>query len=193
MAEGGVSAEPCALQHFPVLMRRESVSTSEAPPTSSWHGEVPEYDQTLGGFRQVYETSMPRLVRLSHLITGSNAAAEDVVHDVFVDAYRRWDQIDDPHGYLYRAVVNRSRSVIRRRATESKHASEAPVPVLPPELDEVWFALSRIPAKRRTALVLRFYADLPVDAIAEVMGVRQATVRSLIHRGYLSMRKELSE
>lgn len=149
-------------------------------------------EQSVGGFREVYETAVPRLVRLAHLITGSNSAAEDVVHDVFVAAYRKWERIDDPYGYLYRAVVNRSRSVLRRRVIESKHMSEPSRTDLPPELDEVWNALSRIPAKRRTALVLRYYADLPVDGIAEIMGVRPATVRSLIHRGYMSMRKELN-
>jgi RNA polymerase sigma-70 factor (sigma-E family) len=149
-------------------------------------------EQSVGEFREVYQTALPRLVRLAHLITGSNSAAEDVVHDVFVAAYRKWERIDDPHGYLYRAVVNRSRSILRRRALESKHATEPSTTDLPPDLDEVWIALSRIPAKRRTALVLRYYADLPVDAIAGIMGVRSATVRSLIHRGHLSMRKELN-
>lgn len=148
-------------------------------------------EQSVGEFREVYEMALPRLVRLAHLITGSNSTAEDIVHDVFVAAYRRWERIDDPHGYVYRAVVNRSRSVLRRRAIESKHATNRPTTDLPPEFDEVWHALQRIPAKRRTALVLRFYADLSIDSIAEIMGVRPATVRSLIHRGYMSMRKEL--
>lgn len=149
-------------------------------------------EQSVGGFRDVYETALPRLVRLAHLITGSNSVAEDVVHDVFVGAYRRWGRIDDPYGYLYRGVVNRSRSVLRRRAIELERAAEFSTVDLPPELDEVWIALFRIPVKRRTALVLRYYADLPVDSIAEVMGVRPATVRSLIHRGHMSMRKELN-
>lgn len=149
-------------------------------------------EQSIGGFRDVYETAVPHLVRLAHLITGSNSAAEDVVHDVFVSAYRKWESIEDPNGYLYRAVVNRSRSILRRRTAELKFiAASEPSEDLPPELDEVWMALSRLPAKRRTVLVLRFYADLPVDVIAEIMGVREATVRSLIHRGYMSMRKEL--
>jgi len=172
-------------------MRRHGVSTKEASTGSSWTSEVPGREQSVGEFREVYETTLPRLVRLAHLITGSNSAAEDVVHDVFVAAYRKWERIEDPYGYVYRAVVNRSRSVLRRRAIESKHAADAPTAELPPELDEVWIALSRIPPKRRTALVLRFYADLPIDSIAQIMGTRPTTVRSLIHRGYMSMRKEL--
>ncbi|MEX1005152.1 MAG: sigma-70 family RNA polymerase sigma factor [Acidimicrobiia bacterium] len=163
-----------------------------ATPASPWIGDGFDAEQTVGGFREVYESALPRLVRLAHLITSSNSAAEDVVHDVFVAAYRRWDRIDDHHGYLYRAVVNRSRSVVRRRVLEARHPMDASTADLPPELDQVWIALSRIPVKRRTALVLRYYADLSVDEIAEVMHVRPPTVRSLIHRGHLSMRRELS-
>lgn len=180
------------LQHFRGFVRREGVSTKEVPPASSWIADVSGAEQSVGGFREVYETSLNRLVRLAHLITGSNSAAEDVVHDVFVAAYRKWERIDDPYGYLYRAVVNRSRSLLRRRAIEWNHALRPSSVDLPPELDEVWIALSKIPVKRRTALVLRYYADLPVDAIAEAMGVRPATVRSLIHRGYMSMKRELN-
>ena len=175
-------------------MRREGVSTKEAAiPASPWVADGSEPDQTVGAFREVYETALPRLVRLAHLITGSNSAAEDVVHDVFVAAYRKWERIDDHDGYLYRAVVNRSRSVLRRRAVEAKHPTNAATSDLPPELDQVWIALSRIPAKRRAALVLRYYADLSVEEIAETMNVRPATVRSLIHRGHLSMKRELSK
>lgn len=180
------------MQHFSRVVRRDGVSTTEASSSASlWSAEMSGLEQSVGEFRDVYEVSLPRLVRLAHLITGSNSAAEDVVHDVFVAAYHKWEKIDDPHGYLYRAVVNRSRSVLRRRSIESKHASEPSTQDLAPDLDEVWIALSKIPVKRRAALVLRFYADLPVETIAEIMGVRQATVRSLIHRGYMSMRKEL--
>lgn len=178
------------VQHFWWLVRRESVNTRQvSAELDDWSAD----EQSVGEFREVYETALPQLVRLAHLITGSNAAAEDVVHDVFVSAYRKWDRIEDPNGYLYRAVVNRSRSFLRRRTTELKYEpAEKAAEDLPPELDEVWTALSRLPARRRTVLVLRYYADLPIDVIAEIMGVREATVRSLIHRGYVSMRKELN-
>lgn len=144
-------------------------------------------------FDLVYRQEHARLVRLAHLITGSNGVAEELVHDVFIGAYRRWHHIDDPTGYLYRAVVNRSRSFLRRLRLEMRHRLHHPEVVLPPEIDETWEALQRLPSRRRTALVLRYYADLPVSRIADYMGVRPGTVRSLIHRGHQSLREELSE
>ncbi|MBU1866279.1 MAG: sigma-70 family RNA polymerase sigma factor [Actinobacteria bacterium] len=142
-------------------------------------------------FEAVYRQEQLRLVRLAHLITGSNGVAEELVHDAFIAAYRHWDEIADPAGYLYRSVVNRSRSLLRRRAVESRHRPDPLSVVLPPEIEEVWGALCRIPARRRTALVLRYYEDLSIAQIAELMNARPSTVRSLIHRGQESLRKEL--
>lgn len=142
-------------------------------------------------FETVYRREHVRLVRIAHLITRSNGVAEELVHDVFLAAYQRWDRIDDPSGYLYRAVVNRSRSALRRLRLDVRHTPEVDQVVLPPEIDEVWEALATIPTRRRTALVLRYYADLTVAEIARVMGSRPGTVRSLIHRGHQSLRKEL--
>jgi RNA polymerase sigma factor (sigma-70 family) len=144
-----------------------------------------------GDFESTYRQEHLRLVRLAHLITGSNGVAEELVHDVFIGAYRRWHRIDDPVGYLYRAVVNRSRSLLRRRRLESSHREVHLRVVLPPEIDEVWEALARIPSRRRTVLVLRYYADLSIAQIAELMKIRPGTVRSLIFRGHQSLKREL--
>lgn len=142
-------------------------------------------------FDTVYRRERDRLVRVAHLITRSNGVAEELVHDVFLAAYRKWETINDPSAYLYRAVVNRSRSALRRLRLDVKHTSDVDPVVLPPEIDVVWEALAAIPTRRRTALVLRYYAGMTVPEIARVMGSRPSTVRSLVHRGYQSLRKEL--
>ena len=54
---------------------------------------------------------------------------------------------------------------------------------LPHDLDETWEALQVVTPKQRTALVLRFYADLSVAEVADLMGERPGTVKSLVHRG----------
>jgi RNA polymerase sigma factor (sigma-70 family) len=50
-------------------------------------------------------------------------------------------------------------------------------------------ALAALSPKRRIVLVLRFYADTPDDEIAEILGVRPATVRSLAARGLSDLRE----
>ncbi len=69
---------------------------------------------------------------------------------------------------------------------------DPPVPLGEPELDETWAIVRRLPPRYRTALALRFYEDLSEREIAEMMGVRPGTVKSLIHRGLARLRKELA-
>jgi RNA polymerase sigma factor (sigma-70 family) len=44
-------------------------------------------------------------------------------------------------------------------------------------------ALARLPQRKREALVLRYWLDLPLAEIATTMGVRTGTVKALISRG----------
>jgi RNA polymerase sigma factor (sigma-70 family) len=60
-----------------------------------------------------------------------------------------------------------------------------------PELDETWGVLRRLPDRQRMAVVLRFYEDLSEAEIAELLGCRPGTVKSLIHRGLAKVKKEI--
>ena len=57
------------------------------------------------------------------------------------------------------------------------------------EPDELWDALATLPARQRAAVVLRYYADLPVAEIGAALGCRPGTVKSLLHRGLGELRK----
>ena len=145
----------------------------------------------------LYRERGPAMVRLAHLLTGDNSAAQDLVHDAFIKVSAKLDDpvaggspIGDVPAYLRRVVVNECHGWHRRAATRARHEPPVPEPVvLEPEHDEIWSALAEIPAQRRTALVLRFYEDLSLDEVATVMGVRPATARSLVRRGLASLRK----
>lgn len=136
----------------------------------------------------VYRGRYGKLVRLAYLLTGHTAVAEEIVQDAFVASHRACDQLRDPYTYVRRAVVNRCRSWGRRYTVERAHRPRPPDPA---ELaaDEMWDVLATLTDRQRTAIVLRFYEDMPDDRIAEILGCRQATVRSAIHRGLHSLRR----
>lgn len=140
----------------------------------------------------LYRQLHPPMVRLAHLLTGSNAVAEDLVQDAFVALHGALDRADNPAAYLRTTVVNRCRSHLRRRRLEDRHRAVELRVATPPDVDETWQALARLPERRRVALVLRFYEDLAIEEIAEVMGCRPGTVKSLVHRGLASLREVLS-
>jgi RNA polymerase sigma factor (sigma-70 family) len=145
------------------------------------------------GLSDLYRSERAAMVRLAHLMCGSNETACDIVHEAFIRLQRNWAKATDPRAYLRKIVVNLCRAHHRRRAVEHRHAAVAtvPPPYLAPELDETWHALAKLSPKRRVALVLRYYEDLSIEEVARAMGCRVGTAKSLIHRGLESLRQEL--
>jgi RNA polymerase sigma factor (sigma-70 family) len=140
----------------------------------------------------VYRRLRPPLLRLANLLTGSEQVAEDVVQDAFIGFARNAEHVDNPDGYLRSSVVNLCRSVHRRAARERGRPHGRITVVNDPELDETWAALRSLPPRQRAALVLRFYEDLPFDEIADLLGCRPGTARSLTTRGLARLKEVLS-
>ena len=138
----------------------------------------------------LYHERWVTLTRLAFVLTGDRAVAEDLVQDVFVRARGRWAQIDEPAAYLRTAVVNATRDWARRAAVAERHRPRSAPPAVD-HPDEVWDALARLDHRRRAAIVLRFYDDLPDAEIAALLHCRPATVRTLVHRGLRDLRREL--
>lgn len=130
------------------------------------------------------------MVRLAHLLTGSVAIAEDVVQEAFLRVAPKLPQIEHPEAYLRVAVVNgcrsHQRSTERETLRQQRHATE---PVYSQPTTEFFDQLKALPDKQRIAVVLRFYADLGDDEIAEHLGCAPATVRVLVFRALRHLRK----
>lgn len=150
--------------------------------------------ETRGDFEAVYRRHFPALMRTAFLMTGSNAVAEDLVHDVFVRCADRLPHLDNPASYLRAAVVNACRRHHRQTARFSSSDDELHH-TDPPAADAVAVrrALMTMGSRRRAAVVLRYYHDLPHDEIADALGCRTATARSLVRRGLNDLRGALDE
>jgi RNA polymerase sigma factor (sigma-70 family) len=139
-------------------------------------------------FAEFYRAEYAKMVRVAWLIVGSREAAEDLVQDVFLRVGRRYDSIDSPSAYLRVGVVNACRNELRR----NRRLSSGPLPEVvtnDPETVELFEGLKLLDPKQRAALVLRYVDDRPYEEIADLLGVRLATVRSLVHRGLVRLRE----
>lgn len=158
-----------------------------SPPDVEHHG--------ITDIAALFAVERDGMVRLATLLVGSAAEAEEVVQDAFVALDDRWEQVDRPGAYLRTTVTNGCRAVLRRRAVEDRHRDRSgpPPPVeLPTNLVELHEALATLNERRRTVVVLRYFVDLPDSDIAEILGCRPATVRSLARRALAALRKELT-
>jgi RNA polymerase sigma-70 factor (sigma-E family) len=152
----------------------------------------------------LYSAHYRPLVRLSALLLGDYAVAEEVVQDAFVAMHGKWGRLRDPEkaaAYLRQAVVNRSRSALRRRVVEDRH--RAPADAAAPsaeyaalntlERETVMTALRALPQRQRETLVLRYYVDLSEADIAAAMGISQGAVKSHSSRGIAALRSTLRD
>jgi RNA polymerase sigma-70 factor (sigma-E family) len=141
-------------------------------------------------FIELYEETFVSMVRLAVALTGSQALAEDLVHDAFVRVHARWAKVESPNAYLRAAVVNACRSASRRARRERKYRESQPAAaIVSLEADELFDALGRLPYRQRAALVLQYYEGLQQAEIADLLGCREGTVASLVHRGLEQLRR----
>jgi RNA polymerase sigma-70 factor (sigma-E family) len=144
------------------------------------------------------------LLRYATVVTCDPHLAEDIVQDVLVRARARWGRIcrmDAPERYVKRMVLNEFLSWRRRRAARVVPLSREQLdhvakPVADPavawdERDAVLRLVAGLPPRQRAAVVLRFYEDLPDEEIADLLGCRSVTVRSLISRALATLRRSL--
>ena len=106
----------------------------------------------------------------------------------------RWDTVDRPDAYLRTSVVNGCAGILRRRTIEQRYRAsrlEVADSEIPERLIDLRAALDRLTARQRLVVVLRYFVDLRDEEIAEALGVRPGTVRSLAHRAIAALRKEM--
>jgi RNA polymerase sigma-70 factor (sigma-E family) len=148
----------------------------------------------------LYRTHRMRLVRLALLLVDEPATAEDVVQEAFTGLHRHWSNLRDAAaaiGYLRTAVVNGSRSVLRRRKTARDYTpphvanarSAESLAMLTAEHQSVVRALSQLPPRQREVLVLRYYGNLTEAEIAEAAGISKGTVKSTASRALEALQK----
>jgi RNA polymerase sigma-70 factor (sigma-E family) len=140
------------------------------------------------------------MLRLAYLICGNRASAEDLVQEAFVRVAGRFVELRNPDAfgpYLKRTVINLSRKQFRRKAVEraylEREAAQPQPEAADPDVhlrEEIRGGLSRLSPRQRTAIVLRFYADLSERDIAEALGCRPGTVKSLLARGLDALRTD---
>jgi RNA polymerase sigma-70 factor (sigma-E family) len=154
---------------------------------------------------ELYAAHYRSLVRLSVLLVGDVGTGEEVVQDCFVSMHGRWRSLREPEkalAYLRQAVVNRSRSVLRRRGTASRVAAgstleAADVPGVDHDVlvsehrSAVLDALRGLPDRQREVLALRYYLDLSEAEIAETLGISRGSVKTHASRGVAALRTSM--
>lgn len=165
----------------------------QAPPHSE--PEPPLFDEW-------YHRNFRPVVALVYSLSGSRGAAEELAQDAFLEAHRRWDSISEyesPDGWVRHVAMNKARSRLRRRAAEArayaKHVGrDRALPAEMPEFaQEFWRAVRDLPTRQAQSVALHYLDDLPVEGIAEILGVSEGTVKTHLHRARRTLANQLKQ
>lgn len=143
-------------------------------------------------FDDLYRDEYVHMVRLAWMIVGGREIAEDLVQDAFTRMTSRYGSIEHPAAYLRVAVVNACRNELRRGRRVSRIAPTDAV-VMQPEFVELFDGLKSLGDRHRAAIMLRYVDDRSDEEIARLLGVRRASVRSLVRRGLAQLREVIDD
>jgi RNA polymerase sigma-70 factor (sigma-E family) len=151
------------------------------------------------GFDELFRAHRDRVYRLAVLLHGDRVAAEDAAADAFARVFVAWKRggVDDAAAYLRRTLVNGVRSEIRHRIVERRAAARrtgddrgcTDMVDRSVDRDALVTALRRLPPRQRTAVVLRYFEDLPEADVASAMHTSIGTAKAHVSRGLLRLRE----
>jgi RNA polymerase sigma-70 factor (sigma-E family) len=148
-------------------------------------------------FAAFARAAAPGLRRTAYLMCGDWDSAADFTQEALIRVYAAWPRLDRAHGryaYARRATMNVAIDHARKRASRELPMLELVDGAVEDATSQVvdrallLAALAELPARQRACVVLRFYEDLSVEAVAETLGCRTGTVKSQTARGLEALR-----
>lgn len=158
----------------------------------------------------------PRIRAVLRRLVRTDADADDLLQETLLSAYRHWDRFRGEssactwfHAIAVRKAARHGRNSARRRSVTEAYARA--IPFMHPNLAHadvdpdsraaqelrreararVEGAVDEVPQPYRTALVLKEIAGMSLKEAARVLGVREATVKTRVHRGRIFLRDAL--
>ena len=147
--------------------------------------------------------------RLALSVLNDPGEANEVTQDTFIAALRSlksFREVSTFKAWLYRIALNISRSRLRKRKAlgrlqrtlislfevQSRSSQNLEDIFISDEEDAIiWKAIEKLGEKHRIPIVLRYYHELSVAEIAEIMGLKEGTVHSRLSIGREKLRLQL--
>lgn len=167
-----------------------------------------------GAFADLVDLYKGKLFNLAFRMLGNRQEAEDTVQDAFLRVYENLNRYDNQHKFstwIFRIATNLCIDRLRRRRPVysldadvsdtdgmdgySMLPTDDPGPEQSVMLTErqrmVAAAIDSLPPKYKSAMALKYYQDLSLQEISDILDIPVATVKTRIHRGREYLRQRL--
>ena len=147
-------------------------------------------------FGEIALPQAPNLLRFARRLTADPAAAEDLVQETFMRAWRSFDQFHggtNVRAWLFRILLNtfygqgrKGRLTLVPLDDTDKAAAPGTEAVF-----DVAGALAKLPVEQRTVLMLGAVEGFTCREMSEMLGIPMGTVMSRLSRARQAMRSRL--
>jgi RNA polymerase sigma-70 factor (ECF subfamily) len=157
-------------------------------------------------FVRQYETS---IFRLALSIVGDPAEANEITQETFIAALRSLSSYQEKQSFkawLYTIALNHSRNHLRKhkvlerlrttltgifRIETEKQVSPEETVIQSEKEAQIWNSLNQLDERHRTVVVLRYFHELSVTEISEILSVNEGTIHSRLHSAREKLRDAL--
>lgn len=146
---------------------------------------------------EIYRKYADDLVRFANALVGP-FDAQDVVSDACLRSFRSngWPAVTNHRAYLYRSVLNESRSqhrsTLRRRVREMRNATSDVEFSEHVDVD-VLAAVKKLSVQQRASVVLTYWEDLTPAEVGSRLGISEGTVKRHLARARVRLKELLDE
>ena len=151
---------------------------------------------SLDELEALYRSRFDVFARVAASVMGDSERARDAVQEAFATAVRKRRSFrgEGPlEAWVWRIVLNAAHSDVRRAVPATARDEPAATNGHPEHDAELRVALARLPERQRTAVFLRYYADLDYAAIGEALGISSGTVAATLNAAHTALRTRLEE
>lgn len=158
-------------------------------------------------FEGLYRQHVGRLYNLAYRMSGGADDADDLVQEVFLQAYRKLGSYKGESSlgtWLYRLAVNLCLDRIRSKAGKMAQVTDSidedgADPVVSPGSPAEWNAtrldleraVAELPPSYRAAFVLHDVEGYQHDEIAAMLDISEGSSKSLLHKARMKLRRAL--
>ena len=141
-----------------------------------------------------------RLFRHVRRLTDSVDDAAEVMQESYLAMIRSITKLDDPAkfpAWAYRIASNKAADYVRKKLRHRTAPLEEPEQIIAkppaPESIDLIALLGKLSVEHRTVVSLRYGEEMPLEAIAETLGIPLGTVKSRLHYALEFLRKQYPE
>lgn len=128
----------------------------------------------------------PALIRTLFFIVHNTERAEDIAQDAFMQLLIHWKKVskyERPDAWVRRVAIRLAMRSIRREQMRSLVERSSAISELPKPVDvDLANAIGQLPPKQRSAVVLFYFEDRPMQEIADILGCSLSTGWVHLHK-----------